>query len=71
LGQAINTLKLTSPPPVSVPELFYVTGSLIQESFRPLEFYTTLALAYLALIVPLSAALQVLERRLSQRFEHG
>lgn len=72
LGQAVNTLKLTSLASfITVPELFYVSGRLIQETFRPLEFYTALAAAYLVLIFPLSAGVQVLEHRLQVRFAEG
>lgn len=71
LGQMVNTLKLTSLASfIAVPELFYKTGSLIQETYRPLEFYTAMALLYLALIVPAAVALQQLEARLSLRFRH-
>ena len=71
LGQAVNTLKLSSLASfISVPELFYKTSSLIQETFRPLEFYTVLALLYLVLILPLSMAVQLVERRLNQRFQY-
>ena len=72
LGQAVNTLKLTALASfISVGELFYVTGRLIQNTFRPLEFYTTLALLYLALILPLAILVQAFEFRLSRRFRHG
>ncbi len=71
LGQAVNTLKLTALASfISVPELFYKTSSLIEETFRPLEFYTVLALLYLALILPLSIVVQLVERRLNQRFQY-
>lgn len=53
-----------------MPELFYKTSSLIEETFRPLEFYTVLALLYLALILPLSIVVQLVERRLNQRFQY-
>ena len=71
LGQAINTLKLTSLASfIAVPELFYKTSHLIQETFRPLEFYSVLAALYLALILPLSFWVQYVERNLNQRFLH-
>ena len=67
----MNTLKLTALASfISVPELFYKTSSLIEETFRPLEFYTVLALLYLALILPLSIVVQLVERRLNQRFQY-
>lgn len=71
LGQAVNTLKLSSLASfIAVPELFYKTSHLIQETFRPLEFYTILAVLYLALILPLSLVVQRVERNLNRRFLH-
>lgn len=71
LGQAVNTLKLSSLASfIAVPELFYKTSHLIQETFRPLEFYTILSGLYLALILPLSLVVQGVERKLNQRFRH-
>lgn len=71
LGQAVNTLKLSALASfIAVPELFYKTTHLIQDTFRPLEFYTVLALLYLVLIFPLSFAVQAMERILNQRFFH-
>lgn len=69
LGQAVNTLKLSSLASfISVGDLFHTTTFLIQETYRPLEFYTVLALLYLAIITPLSITIQCLERRLELRF---
>ncbi len=69
LGQVVNTIKLTALASfVVVPELFYVTGRLIQDTFRPLELYTAMAVCYLAIIIPLSLATQRMEQRLSGRF---
>lgn len=71
LGQMVNTLKLTSLASfITVPELFYQTGTLIQETYRPLEFYSTMAILYLALILPVAVVLQRLEAQMSQRFRH-
>ena len=72
LGQAVNTLKLSSLASfITVSELFYVSNKLIQETFRPLEFYTALAVLYLIIILPFSVALQALEDRLELRFIRG
>ncbi len=69
LGQAVNTLKLTSLASfIAVDEVFHVTTFLIQETYRPLEFYTILAVLYLLTIMPLSFAIQMVERRLEMRF---
>lgn len=72
LGQSVNTLKLSALASfIAVPELFYRTSNLIQSTFRPLEFYTALALLYFLLIYPLSLAVSHLERTLSDRFRHA
>lgn len=69
LGQLVNTLKLSSLASfITVPELFYKTNSLIQDSFRPLEFYTSLAVMYLLLILPLSFLTQFIENKISERY---
>jgi polar amino acid transport system permease protein len=69
LGQAVNTLKLSSLASfISVGDLFHTTTFLIQETYRPLEFYTVLAALYLAIIMPLAITIQRLERRLELRF---
>lgn len=71
LGQMVNTLKLSSLASfITVPELFHQTGTLIQETYRPLEFYSAMAVLYLALILPIAVVLQQLEARMSQRFRH-
>lgn len=72
LGQIVNTIKLTSLAAfISVNELFFTTSNLIQTTYRPLEFYTILAVMYLIIILPLSFWLQSLEKRLSLRFANG
>jgi polar amino acid transport system permease protein len=69
LGQIINTLKLSSLASfITVNELFYATNSLIQDTFRPLEFYTAMAVLYLMLIIPISILTQLLQNKLSNRF---
>ncbi len=69
LGQIVNTIKLTALASfVVVPELYYATGRVIMETFRPLELYTAMAVLYLAIIIPLSLITQQLEQRLSGRF---
>lgn len=69
LGQGVNTLKLTALASfISVDEAFHITTSLIQDTYRPMEFYTVLAGLYLAIIMPLSLIIQVVERRLELRF---
>jgi len=69
IGQLINTLKLTSLASfITVPELFYTTSALIQDTFRPLEFYTAMAVLYLIIIFPISISMQILEKRLSNKY---
>lgn len=69
LGQAVNTLKLSSLASfISVGELFHTTTFLIQDTYRPLEFYTVLAGLYLVIIMPLAITIQRLERNLELRF---
>ena len=65
----MNTLKLSALASfIAVPEVFYISQKLIQETFRPLEFYSALAVLYLALILPFSLSLQHLQKRLEVRF---
>jgi len=69
LGQIINTIKLTSLTSfIAIPELFHTTEQLIQESYRPLEFYTILAVMYLIIIIPLSLLFRLFEAKLSGRY---
>lgn len=69
LGQVINTIKLSSLASfITVQELFYTTTSLIQDTFRPLEFYTAMAVMYLIVILPISVLTQWLEKYLSTRY---
>lgn len=48
---------------IAVPELTYQAQTQAAQSFRPLELYTALALAYFVLTYPLSLASSWLERR--------
>jgi polar amino acid transport system permease protein len=48
---------------VAVPELTYQTQTHVANTFRPLELYTGLAIAYFVLTYPLSLATSALERR--------
>lgn len=69
LGQVVNTLKFSSLASfITVGEVFYQTQLLINQTNRPLEFYTALAVLYLLLILPLSLAVQVVEKRLQERY---
>lgn len=69
IGQLINTLKLSSLASfITVPELFYTTSALIQDTFRPLEFYTSMAVLYLAIILPISILMQIIEKKLTVKY---
>ena len=70
LGQIITTLKLSAIASfITVPELFFQTTGLIQDTLRPLEFYTALAFMYLIVIVPLSLLLQFVEKHFNSKYD--
>lgn len=72
IGQAANTLKLSALASfIAVPEAFFATLTLIQDTARPLEFYTILAAVYLAIILPVSLSATFLERAFAERFRWG
>lgn len=52
---------------VAVYELLNQGNNIIQQSFRPLEVYTIIALLYLIMILPVTQASRILERRLKNR----
>ena len=53
VGQYINTIKLSVLASfIAVPELLHRTTDLISQVYRPLEFYTTLAIIFLILLLP-------------------
>lgn len=53
VGQYINTIKLSVLASViAVPELLNKTTDLTSQVYRPLEFYTTLAIIFLLLLLP-------------------
>lgn len=53
VGQYINSIKLSVLASViAVPELLNRTTDLISQTYRPLEFYTVLALLFLLLLLP-------------------
>jgi polar amino acid transport system permease protein len=51
---------------IAVYELLNQGTNLIQQSFRPLEVYTAVAILYLAMILPISQASRVLEHKLKK-----
>lgn len=53
VGQYINSIKLSVLASfISVPELLSVTQDIISQTYRPLEFYTVLALIFLLILLP-------------------
>jgi polar amino acid transport system permease protein len=52
---------------VAVYELLNQGNNIIQQSFRPLEVYTSVAVLYLAMILPITQASRMLERKLKKR----
>jgi len=53
VGQCINTAKLSVLASViAVPELLHRTTDIISQTYRPLEFYTVLAVLFLLLLLP-------------------
>ncbi|MCK4319912.1 amino acid ABC transporter permease [Candidatus Micrarchaeota archaeon] len=62
----ITMLKFTSLASViAVNELLHVGNTLISNTYRPLEVYTTVALVYIALVIPLTYLSKRLERGVS------
>lgn len=53
VGQYINTIKLSVLASfIAVPELLHRTTNIISQVYRPLEFYTALAIIFLILLLP-------------------
>jgi polar amino acid transport system permease protein len=53
VGQYINTIKLSVLASViAVPELLHKTTDIISQVYRPLEFYSVLALLFLIILLP-------------------
>jgi polar amino acid transport system permease protein len=68
MDQWITSIKLTSLASViGVGELLNRGGSIIGDTFRPLEVYTALAVMYLAVIIPLVFLARAYEKRLTAK----
>lgn len=64
LGQYLTTLKMSSLASViAVYELLHSAQNLISVTYRPLEVYTTIAIVYLIMILPISVLTRKLEAR--------
>ena len=62
----LNTLKLsTLASVIAVPEILHTADTVILNSFRALDVYTTVALLFLVVVVPVSLITRRLEQRLS------
>lgn len=66
MGMYIATLKDSSLASViAVNELLHRSNILISNTFRPIEIYTSIAVMYLAIILPVTFLSRRLEKRLS------
>jgi len=71
LGLYINILKNSSLASIiAVNEILHRSNILISQTFRPLEIYTTVAIVYLMIIIPLIFLASYLERKLKQRVKN-
>jgi polar amino acid transport system permease protein len=64
VNQSVLQLKNTSLLSiVAVPDLMYTASIIVSDTFRPLEVYSSLGLAYLAILYPLQKLAKQLEHR--------
>jgi polar amino acid transport system permease protein len=67
VGQYINSIKLSVlASMIAVPELLNVTQNIISQTYRPLEFYTALAVLFLILLLPGTILSKKFEMKSSQ-----
>jgi polar amino acid transport system permease protein len=67
VNQSIIQLKNTSLLyVVAIPDLMYTGSIIVSDTFRPLEVYTAVALAYFAILYPLTLYAARLEARVDQ-----
>jgi polar amino acid transport system permease protein len=65
MNQSIIQFKNTSLVSVlAVPDLVYQSQIAAHDSFRPLETYTAVAVAYLAILLPLTVLVRIWEKRM-------
>jgi polar amino acid transport system permease protein len=68
INEVANLIKLTTlGSTIAVSELLHTADGLISETYRPLEFYTALAIAFFLFIFPVIWVAQRLERVLVAR----
>ncbi len=67
LGLYINEIKNSSLASViAVGELLHQSNILISNTYRPLEIYTTVAIMYLIIILPLVFVVRIFEKKLNK-----
>src|SRR3989344_5497090 len=67
MGLYINEIKNSSLASViAVGELLHQSNTLISNTYRPLEIYTTVAIMYLVIILPLVFVARIFEKRLNK-----
>ena len=67
VNQSITQLKNTSLLyVVAVPDLMYTGSIVVSDTFRPLEVYTSVALAYFVILYPLTLWASRLEARVDR-----
>ncbi len=68
LNQYITTLKLSSLASViAVNEMVHTASNLISTTYKPLEIYTTIAVIYLLIVLPLTFSTRLLEKKYALR----
>lgn len=68
INEVANLIKLTTlGSTIAIGELLHASDGLISETYRPLEFYTTLAIAFFLFIYPVIYLAQRLERHMAAR----
>jgi polar amino acid transport system permease protein len=66
MNQSVMQLKNTSLiSTLAIGDLLYHGTLITAETYRPLEVYTVVALAYFSLLFPMTSAAQALERKMS------
>jgi polar amino acid transport system permease protein len=70
LAQLAATIKLSAVAAfIGVPEIFHATQGAIQQTYRPVESYTFLALFYLILVLIISATEAAIRKRFGRPIE--
>jgi len=68
LGLYVTELKNTSLASViAVDEILHKSGAISSVTYRPLEIYTTVAVAYLVIVIPFSLLAEWAEKRMNKK----